>query len=95
MDIKEGLKYILENSSNYVYVFPREAIDPIIRQNFWDGKGRNPFHFSAPLLGDYPQMLTLLVRKDSRFSGAIQKRFFSLISQVCTFTNIIQKPMIC
>ena len=71
MDVTEGLKYVLENPSKYVYLFPEDAAIPRIRLYLWNGKGTNPFHFSPPLVGDVPWMFSVLQRKDSPYKDSL------------------------
>ena len=71
MGVTEGLKYVLKNPSKYVYLYAKEAADPLIRLGIWNGKGTNPFHFSPPLVGDIPWMLTIYQQKGSPFKDAL------------------------
>ena len=78
MSFEKGLDFILQNPTKYVYLSPSEGVDPIIRLKFWDGRSRNPFHFSPPLEGDVPLRLTVMVRKDSPFTEAISKKILQI-----------------
>ena len=78
MSVEEGLKVMLQNSSNHVYVAPKEGLNAMIRHKFWDGKGENPFHFSPPLLGDKPFFITPLVRKDAPYTREVTKKILQL-----------------
>ena len=71
MDVTEGLKYVRENPSKYVYIYPEVAAVPFIRLYLWNGKGTNPYHFSQPLVGDVPWMLTIFQRKDSPYKESL------------------------
>ena len=78
MPLKQGLEYLLQTESSHVYIYPKEGTDAMIRLKFWDGKGENPFHFSPPVSGDPPMMLTVLVRKDSPFTKEITKKILQI-----------------
>ena len=74
MPVAEGLEYILKNPTKYVYYYYPIAIESLIRLHFWDGKSKNPFHFSPPLTGESAQMGTVLFRKDAPFSRDMTKK---------------------
>ena len=71
MSATKGLKYLIQNPLKYVYLYPKEGADPIIRLYLWNGKGTNPLHFSPPLVGDVPWMFTILQRRDSPYKGSL------------------------
>ena len=75
---KEGLEYVLKNPTKYVYVFPKEAVDSIIRIHFWDGNGENPFHFSPPVRGSSPIMACNYVKKGSSYAEILYKKSLSI-----------------
>ena len=74
MLIEEGLEYVLQNPSKYIYVAPKESSDAYIRIHFWDGKEENPFHFSPPVAGESPKLVSSYLPKGSSFSATFQKQ---------------------
>ena len=78
MVLKSGLQYILDHPTEYIYYFPKVGADPVIRMDFWDGRGPNPFHFSPPVLGDPGHRLTVLQRKDSPYRDAITQKLLDM-----------------
>ena len=78
MPLEAGLKFLMENGSRHVFVFPKEGANAGIRFKFWDGKGKNPFHFSPPVLGYSPLPITVLVRKDSPYTREITKSILQM-----------------
>ena len=65
----EALKYVLQNET--VYPAAKEAVEATIRSHFWDGKGENPFHYSPPITGDSPLIVTTLLRRGSPYTEAM------------------------
>ena len=63
-----ALKHVLLNETKYVSPAVKEAVEPLIRSHFWDGKGNNPFHYSPPITGDPPLIVTTLLRRGSPFT---------------------------
>ena len=71
MDVTQGLKYVRQNPSKYVYIYAEVGAMPFIRLYSWNEKGENPYHFSPPLVGDAPWMLTVFQRKDSPYKDSL------------------------
>ena len=78
MPLKEGLEFMMQNPFSHVFVLPKVAVNPLIRLLFWDGKGKNPFYFSPPILGDRQISLTVLVGKDSPYSRDMTKKILQI-----------------
>ena len=79
METSEALRYLLNNPSDkYVLLTFREAAMPLIRFEFWDGKDENPFHFSPRMQGQYPYMLTILLRKGSPFREEVTQKMLDI-----------------
>ena len=74
--IKEGLKSVLDNPEDFSYLFWKDITDPIIRHNYWDGRKRNPFHFS----GAVGRMIhvTILLRKDAPYRDDFTKKLLQM-----------------
>ena len=62
---------MLQNRSKYVNLYAKEGGEPLIRLFLWSGKGTNPIHYSPPLIGDVPWMITILQRKDSPYKDSL------------------------
>ena len=74
MSIIDGLQFVLDHPKDYVYIYFNEAVNPWIRLHFWDGRSRNPFHLSPPIIGGVPYFLTVIVRKDAPWRKAVTKK---------------------
>ena len=82
MFFRDGLQFVLDNPTEYVFITPKEPIEPLIQMYFWAGKGQSPFHFSPPLDGfGFPQAnMVILQRKDSPYRHAIDKAVSQVIA---------------
>ena len=74
MSVQNGLKYVLENPSKYVYLAPKLVVDPIIRIYFWNGIEENPFHFSPPIRAGVPFYITHFLRRGSPYTETMTRR---------------------
>ena len=77
---QDGLRYILENPSKYVYLAPKVTVDWAIRAYFWSGKGENPFHFSPPIAGQIPVYVTNFLRKGSPYTETMTRKTLEMLA---------------
>ena len=72
MGIKSALEYVLDHPLEYIYYYPKVVVEALVRQNFWNGLGKNPFHYSTErVTGEIPNYVTILQRKDSPYRDAM------------------------
>ena len=68
----------MSNPNRYVYYSAKRYIDPVIRLYFWNGKDRNPFHFSPSIDGDHQWMETVLLGKDAPYRDAVTTKLLEI-----------------
>ena len=77
MDIEAGLQYVLAHPKEYIYYFPKDAVEPIINKYFLKGSTK-PFHYSPIVEGEPKIRLSALVRVDAPFREAIAMKLLQM-----------------
>ena len=80
MFLHEGLKFVLDHPKEYVYIAAKEVVDPVIQMYFWDGEGKNPFHFSPPVPKVQEGNIIVVQRKDSPFHSVIDQKILNIVA---------------
>ena len=74
MEPVQALEYILQYPTKYVFLGVKEGVEALIRLNFWNGKGESPFHFSPPIPGIMPLIITPFLRRGSPYTETITRK---------------------
>ena len=78
MNVEDGLQYVLDHPKEYVYIWMKEVVEPWIRLKYWDGRSRNPFHLSPPVVGAQTYLLTVIVAKDAPWRNGITRKLLQI-----------------